>query len=255
MTEFTSSTVTIPRPTDTPRHVAIIMDGNGRWAKKRFLPRVGGHRKGVEAVREVVKACAESGVEFLTLFAFSSENWRRPPEEVSFLMQLFLKALEQEVTKLHSNGIRFKVVGDTSAFDPRIVEHIRRGEELTARNTGLTLTIAANYGGRWDILQAADRCREEDPDAPITEERLAARLALAYAPEPDLFIRTGGERRVSNFLLWQLAYTELYFTDALWPDFGAGALEEAFESFRRRERRFGRTSEQLAQGEPVSRAL
>src|SRR6185369_10317377 len=182
-------------------------------AKKRFLPRVGGHRKGVEAVREVVKACAESGVEFLTLFAFSSENWRRPPEEVSFLMQLFLKALEQEVTKLHSNDIRFKVVGDTSAFDPRIVEHIRRGEELTARNAGLTLTIAANYGGRWDILQAANRCREEDPDAPITEERLAARLALAYAPEPDLFIRTGGERRVSNFLLWDPAYTELYFTD------------------------------------------
>ncbi|MGZ5033095.1 MAG: polyprenyl diphosphate synthase [Usitatibacter sp.] len=254
MPEFTSSTVVIPEPSDVPRHVAIIMDGNGRWAKKRFLPRVGGHRKGLEAVREVVKACAESGVGYLTLFAFSSENWRRPPEEVSFLMQLFMRSLEQEVGKLDSNGIRFKVAGDLSAFDPRIVELIRRGEELTASNTRLTLTVAANYGGRWDILQAADRCRQEDPAAPITEERLARFLSMSYAPEPDLFIRTGGEQRVSNFLLWQLAYSEFYFTDALWPDFGAQALEDAFASYRRRERRFGRTSEQLTQGEPVSQA-
>ncbi|MGZ5097764.1 MAG: polyprenyl diphosphate synthase [Usitatibacter sp.] len=254
MPEFTSSTVVIPEPSDVPRHVAIIMDGNGRWAKKRFLPRVGGHRKGLEAVREVVKACAESGVGYLTLFAFSSENWRRPPEEVSFLMQLFMRSLEQEVGKLDSNGIRFKVAGDLSAFDPRIVELIRRGEELTASNTRLTLTVAANYGGRWDILQAADRCRQEDPAAPITEERLARFLSMSYAPEPDLFIRTGGEQRVSNFLLWQLAYSEFYFTDALWPDFGAQALEDAFASYRRRERRFGRTSEQLIQGEPVSQA-
>jgi undecaprenyl diphosphate synthase len=249
-----SSTTSIPEVTDVPRHVAIIMDGNGRWAKKRFLPRVGGHRKGVDAVREVVKSCIEQRVEFLTLFAFSSENWRRPPEEVSFLMQLFLRSLEQEVGKLHENGIRFKVVGDIGAFDPRIVEHIRRGEALTANNTRLTLTIAANYGGRWDILQAADRCRAEDPAAPITEARLARYLSMSYAPEPDLFIRTGGEERVSNFLLWQLAYTELYFTDLLWPDFGAGALAEAFASFRRRERRFGRTSEQLATDQPVSQA-
>jgi undecaprenyl diphosphate synthase len=254
MTDFTSSTAEIPQSGDVPRHVAIIMDGNGRWAKKRFLPRVGGHRRGVEAVREVVKACIEHGVEYLTLFAFSSENWRRPPEEVSFLMQLFLRSLEQEVGKLDANGIRFKVVGDLSAFDARIVELIRRGEELTAGNKRLTLTVAANYGGRWDILQAAERCRREDPNAPVTEERLSRFLSMSYAPEPDLFIRTGGEQRVSNFLLWQLAYTELYFTDALWPDFGAAAFAEALASFRRRERRFGRTSEQLAEAEAVSQA-
>ena len=254
MSEFESSTLSIPETAEVPRHVAIIMDGNGRWAKKRFLPRVGGHRKGVEAVREVVKACMSRGVEYLTLFAFSSENWRRPKEEVTFLMQLFLRSLEQEVGKLHENGIRFKVVGDLSAFDPRIVEHIRRGEELTAGNAKLTLTIAANYGGRWDILQAANRCRAEDASSPITEARLARFLSMSYAPEPDLFIRTGGEQRVSNFLLWQLAYSEFYFTDALWPDFGAQALEEAFASYRRRERRFGRTSEQLTADEPISHA-
>ena len=255
MPEHTSSTQQIPETGNVPRHVAIIMDGNGRWAKKRFLPRVGGHRKGGDAVREAVKACIERGVEYLTLFAFSSENWRRPPEEVSFLMQLFLRSLEQEVGKLHENGIRFKVVGDIAAFDARIVEHIRRGEALTANNTRLTLTIAANYGGRWDILQAADRCRAEDPDAPITEERLSRYLSMSYAPEPDLFIRTGGEQRISNFLLWQLAYTELYFTDLLWPDFGPAALDEAIASYRRRERRFGRTSEQLAEAEPVPQAV
>jgi undecaprenyl diphosphate synthase len=254
MPEFESSTQTIPATGEVPRHVAIIMDGNGRWAKKRFLPRVGGHRKGVEAVREVVKTCAELGVEHLTLFAFSSENWRRPAEEVSFLMQLFLRSLEQEVGKLHENDIRFKVAGDLSAFDARIVELIRRGEELTAANRKLTLTIAANYGGRWDILQAAERCRSDDPTAPITEQRLTERLSMAYAPEPDLFIRTGGEQRVSNFLLWQLAYAEFYFTEALWPDFGRAALLDAFASFRRRERRFGRTSEQLRDGDPVKQA-
>jgi undecaprenyl diphosphate synthase len=252
--EFSSTTSAIPASADVPRHVAIIMDGNGRWAKKRFLPRVGGHRRGVEAVREVVKACIEHGVQYLTLFAFSSENWRRPPEEVSFLMQLFLRSLEQEVEKLDANGIRFKVAGDLSAFDSRIVELIRRGEELTAKNERLTLTIAANYGGRWDILQAAERCRREDPQAAITEERLTRHLSMSYAPEPDLFIRTGGEQRISNFLLWQLAYTEFYFTDALWPDFGAAALAEALASFRRRERRFGRTSEQLAEPEAAIQA-
>jgi undecaprenyl diphosphate synthase len=254
MNDFPSTTTAIPAAASVPRHVAIIMDGNGRWAKKRFLPRVGGHRRGVEAVREVVKACAEHGVRYLTLFAFSSENWRRPPEEVSFLMQLFLRSLEQEVGKLDANGIRFKVAGDLSAFDARIVELIRRGEELTAKNDRLTLTVAANYGGRWDILQAADRCRREDPGAPITEQRLASYLSMSYAPEPDLFIRTGGEQRISNFLLWQLAYTEFYFTDALWPDFGAAALGEALASFRRRERRFGRTSEQLVEPEPIIQA-
>ena len=252
---FDSSTQVIPGVGAVPRHVAIIMDGNGRWAKKRFLPRVGGHRRGVETVREVVKACGERGVEYLTLFAFSSENWRRPADEVKVLMQLFLRALEQEVEKLHSNGIRFKVVGDLSAFDPRIVELIRTGEELTRDNKRLTLTVAANYGGRWDILQAAERCRREDPAAPVTEDRLARFLSMSYAPEPDLFIRTGGEQRVSNFLLWQLAYTELYFTETLWPDFGAQALDEAIASYQRRERRFGRTSEQLAAAEaPASQA-
>ena len=255
MSAFESSTQVIPGVGAVPRHVAIIMDGNGRWAKKRLLPRVGGHRRGVESVREIVKACGERGIEFLTLFAFSSENWRRPAEEVRVLMQLFLRALEQEVEKLHANGIRFKVIGDLSAFDSRIVELIRTGEELTKDNKRLTLTVAANYGGRWDILQATERCRREDPAAPITEERLARFLSMAYAPEPDLFIRTGGEERVSNFLLWQLAYTELYFTETLWPDFGAQALDEAIASYQRRERRFGRTSEQLAAAEaPASKA-
>jgi len=249
---FDSSTQVIPGVGAVPRHVAIIMDGNGRWAKKRFLPRVGGHRRGVETVREVVKACGERGIEYLTLFAFSSENWRRPAEEVKVLMQLFLRALEQEVEKLHANGIRFLVVGDLSAFDPRIVELIRAGEDLTRDNKRLTLTVAANYGGRWDILQAAERCRREDPAAPVTEDRLARFLSMSYAPEPDLFIRTGGEQRVSNFLLWQLAYTELYFTEALWPDFGAQALDEAIASYQRRERRFGRTSEQLAAAEATA---
>ena len=255
MTDFSSSTQAIPEAGATPRHIAIIMDGNGRWAKKRFLPRVAGHRKGVEAVREAVKTCIERGVEYLTLFAFSSENWRRPQEEVTVLMQLFMRALEQEVGKLHNNDIRFKVVGDLSAFDQRIIELVRQGESLTRDNKRLTLTVCANYGGRWDVLQAAERCRVEDPMAPITEERLSRYLSMSYAPEPDLFIRTGGEQRISNFLLWQLAYAELYFTEALWPDFGAAALEEAFASYRRRERRFGRTSEQLAAAEaPASKA-
>jgi undecaprenyl diphosphate synthase len=249
MTDNVSSTQAIPDSGSVPRHVAIIMDGNGRWAKKRFLPRVGGHRKGVDAVREVVKACIEQGVEFLTLFAFSSENWRRPQEEVSFLMQLFLRSLEQEVGKLHENGIRFKVVGDIEAFDPRIIEHIRRGEALTASNTRLTLTIAANYGGRWDILQALNKAAAERNGRvdSIDESAIAPHLAMSYAPEPDLFIRTGGEQRISNFLLWQLAYSELYFTERLWPDFDAAALDEAIASYRTRERRFGRTSEQLEQ--------
>ena len=254
MTDFSSSTQAIPEAGSVPRHVAIIMDGNGRWAKKRFLPRVAGHRRGVEAVREAVKTCIERGVEYLTLFAFSSENWRRPQEEVTVLMQLFLRALEQEVGKLHNNDIRFKAVGDLSAFDPRIVKLIRQGEALTRDNKRLTLTVAANYGGRWDVLQAAERCRMEDPVAPFTEERLSRFLSMAYAPEPDLFIRTGGEQRVSNFLLWQLAYTELYFTEALWPDFDTAALDAAMASYRQRERRFGRTSEQIKEGEPVIQA-
>jgi len=254
MNDFVSSTAAIPPIGAIPRHVAIIMDGNGRWAKKRFLPRVAGHRRGVEAVRETVKACVQSGVQYLTLFAFSSENWRRPADEVSILMDLFLRALEQEVAKLHENEIRFKAVGDTARFPVRIRELIAAGEALTARNTRLTLTVAANYGGRRDIAQAAQRYFADHPGAaggpPLPADAFDPYLAMSYAPEPDLFIRTGGEQRISNFLLWQLAYTELYFTDLLWPDFDGAALDAAIASYRNRERRFGRTSEQVqaAQG-------
>ena len=224
------------------------MDGNGRWANKRFLPRVTGHRRGLEAVRKIVRSCAEEGVEFLTLFAFSSENWRRPKAEISFLMELFVIALQQEVAKLHKNNIRLKVIGDLSDFSTKIVELINQGLETTASNTGLTLTIAANYGGRWDILEAVNRMLADHPEkrGDYREADLAPYLALSYAPEPDLFIRTGGEQRVSNFLLWQLAYTEFFFTDELWPDFDKASLARAFESYRSRERRFGRTSDQLS---------
>jgi len=247
---FTSSTRDVPEPRNVPRHVAIIMDGNGRWAKQRMLPRVAGHRRGVEAVRAIILACVERDIEFLTLFAFSSENWRRPAEEVSILMDLFLHALEQEVAKLHANGIRFKVVGDTSMFDSRIRDLIATGEAQTAAHRRLTLTVAANYGGRWDIAQAVRRYIAAHPEIPsdkvlLAPEALEPYLAMAYAPEPDLFIRTGGEQRISNFLLWQLAYTELYFTDMLWPDFDAAALTAAIEWYAQRERRFGRTSEQV----------
>jgi undecaprenyl diphosphate synthase len=227
-----------------PRHIAIIMDGNGRWAKKRLLPRVAGHRKGLEAVRETVSNCAELGVEYLTLFAFSTENWRRPQDEVSFLMDLFLRVLESEVERLDRNRIRLKVIGSRERFAPQLAERIAAAEEKTAGNDGLTLTIAADYGGRWDILQAVNRLHAEGVET-ISEADLAGRLSMAYAPEPDLFIRTGGETRISNFLLWQLAYAELYFTDLLWPDFNRAALDAAIASFQKRERRFGRTSEQL----------
>jgi undecaprenyl diphosphate synthase len=230
-----------------PRHIAIIMDGNGRWARRRFMPRVAGHRKGVEAVRAVVSRCAERGVGYLTLFAFSSENWRRPAEEVNFLMQLFVRALEEEVVRLHENGIRLRVVGDLSRFEPRLVELIRNAESLTEGNAGLNLTIAANYGGRWDIMQACERMLQAHPEqrSGFAEQDLTPHLAMSYAPEPDLFIRTGGEQRISNFLLWQLAYTELYFTDSLWPEFNGAAIDSAITSFQQRERRFGRTSEQV----------
>jgi len=244
-----SSTIEIPETRQVPRHIAIIMDGNGRWAKQRFLPRIAGHKRGVETVRSTVRACGDLGVEYLTLFAFSSENWRRPVDEVSFLMQLFIAALEQEVGKLHKNGIRFKVIGDRSRFEPKLVQLIEDAERLTRDNDRLTLTVAANYGGRWDILQAANRMLKDRPElaAGFGESDLAPYLSLDYAPEPDLFIRTGGEQRISNFVLWQLAYSELYFTDLLWPDFDDAALDRAIASYRQRERRFGRTSEQLPQ--------
>lgn len=244
---FKSSTKAVPEVAKVPRHVAIIMDGNGRWATKRFLPRVAGHVKGVEAVRDVVEACAMRGIEYLTLFAFSSENWRRPEEEVSLLMRLFVTALEREVAKMHANNIRLKVVGDLSRFDAKLQDMIAAAERRTANNTRLTVTVCANYGGRWDIMQATGKMVAANPGVTeFTEDQLAEHLAMAYAPEPDLFIRTGGEERISNFLLWQLAYSELYFTDTYWPDFSPAALDEAINSYQARERRFGRTGDQLA---------
>jgi undecaprenyl diphosphate synthase len=248
MSLFSSSTREVPVAAAVPQHVAVIMDGNGRWAKKRFLPRVAGHAKGVELVREMVRACLERGIPFLTLFAFSSENWRRPQEEVSMLMQLFMKALDQEVDKLHRNGVRLQIVGELSAFAPQLQAMIADAEAKTASNDRLILTVAANYGGRWDIMQAVNRLAsvQRDEVAAWTEADLQPYLAMHYAPEPDLFIRTGGEQRISNFLLWQLAYTELYFTDTLWPEFDTVEFDKAIASYQRRERRFGRTSEQLA---------
>jgi undecaprenyl diphosphate synthase len=249
MTQHLSSTQSIPEVRAIPRHVAIIMDGNGRWAGKRMMPRVAGHSEGLGAVRKIVQECRLIGVEYLTIFAFSSENWRRPPEEVGFLMKLFLKSLKGEVSRLAENDIRLRLIGDLSRFDPAIQEMVQFAQEKTGACKALTLTIAANYGGRWDILQAMRRCLELNPNLQpeqVTEELLAPHLSMAYAPEPDLFIRTGGEQRVSNFLLWQLAYTELYFTDVLWPDFDEAELRKAFNWFSQRERRFGRTSAQLA---------
>ena len=233
-----------------PAHVAVIMDGNGRWAKGRGLPRVAGHRKGVERVRDMVTACAEKGVKYLTLFAFSSENWRRPVQEVQLLKELFLSALDNEIRKLHKNNVRFRVIGDTERFGEKITTRIRQSETMTQKNTSLTLTIAANYGGRWDIAQAcAELARravrgEVDPDT-ITEKSLEPFLSLAGVPEPDLFIRTGGEQRISNFLLWQLAYTEMYFTPVLWPDFDRAQFEQALVSYAGRQRRFGLTGDQI----------
>jgi undecaprenyl diphosphate synthase len=227
------------------------MDGNGRWARKRFLPRIAGHKRGVETVRELVKQCVKLNVEYLTLFAFSSENWRRPAEEVSFLMGLFMDALDREVVKLHQNNIKLIMIGDRTHFDAKLIAKIEASELLTANNSGLVLTIAANYGGRWDILQAVNKMYTVQPQlaGQYKEEDFQPYLSMSYAPEPDLFIRTGGETRISNFLLWQLAYTELYFTDTLWPDFNEEAFNLAIQSYGKRERRFGRTSEQLKKPE------
>ena len=249
MTKHISSTLVIPEVRAIPRHVCIIMDGNGRWASKRFMPRVAGHTEGLLAVKKIVQECRRLGVEYLTVFAFSSENWRRPPEEVGFLMKLFLKSLKGEVVRLAENDISLRLIGDLTRFDPAIQKMVDFSEQKTADCKGLIFTIAANYGGRWDILQAMRQCvsanRDLKPEQ-ITEDLLHPYLSMAYAPEPDLFIRTGGEQRVSNFLLWQLAYTELYFTDVLWPDFDEAQLHKAFDWFGQRERRFGRTGVQLA---------
>jgi undecaprenyl diphosphate synthase len=231
-----------------PQHIAVIMDGNGRWARKRFLPRVAGHKRGMDAVLELVKACVDHNIAYLTLFAFSSENWRRPADEVSFLMSLFIQGLKREVAKLHENNIKLVLIGDRTRFNAELIDQIELSERLTANNTGLTLSIAANYGGRWDILQAVNKMHSAMPShvGEYDEEHLASHLAMHYAPEPDLFIRTGGEKRISNFMLWQLAYTELYFTDTLWPDFDESAFNLALASYQKRERRFGRTSEQIS---------
>jgi undecaprenyl diphosphate synthase len=233
-----------------PRHVAIIMDGNGRWAQQRYLPRTAGHRAGVTAVRKVVEHCVEKGVQALTLFAFSSENWRRPQEEVSVLMDLFLSTLGRETEKLHENRVRLRVIGDRSAFSPQLQEKIAASEALTAGNSGMSLIVAANYGGRWDIVNAMRTLARQVADGSLrseelTEDLLARHVSLADLPEPDLFIRTGGDQRISNFMLWQLAYTELYFTPLLWPEFDAAAFTQALDSFAGRQRRFGYTGDQI----------
>lgn len=245
-----SSTISIPETAKIPHHLAVIMDGNGRWATKKFLPRTAGHAKGLQAVRRLVELCGKKGIKYLTLFAFSSENWRRPAEEVSMLMRLFIQTLEKEVDKLQKQGVRLRIIGDINAFEPKLQKLILQAQELTKNNNALHLTIAANYGGRWDILQAAQKAFAKNPNlindtSKLQEQDLSEHLSMAFAPEPDLFIRTGGEQRISNFLIWQLAYTELYFTDDYWPDFGAKQLDQAIEWYSNRERRFGRTSQQL----------
>jgi undecaprenyl diphosphate synthase len=233
-----------------PRHIAIIMDGNGRWAQKRFMPRAFGHQAGVKTVRKIVEYCAEQKIEVLTLFAFSSENWRRPEEEVSLLMSLFLATLQSEINKLHRNNIRLRFIGDRSAFSEDLQKMMSEGEAKTQNNTALTVVIAANYGGHWDMCQACQQVFDkmlsgELPQQAINEELIGQHLSTHGLPEPDLFIRTGGEQRVSNFMLWQLAYTEMFFTPTLWPDFDPKFLETAITSFKGRQRRFGHTGEQI----------
>ncbi|WEN16460.1 polyprenyl diphosphate synthase [Rhodanobacter sp. AS-Z3] len=234
-----------------PRHIAIVMDGNGRWAKARHRPRSFGHNAGRKAVREVIEACVREGVQALTLFAFSSENWQRPQEEVGALMSLFVRALDKEVDELHGHGVRLRFIGDLAAFEPNLRERMQAAMTRTASNSKLQVNIAVSYGGRWDIVQASRQAalavaRGELQVDDIDEARLAQWMSLAELPPLDLFIRTGGECRISNFLLWQVAYAELYFTDTLWPDFDQTCLRRAIEDYARRERRFGRTGEQVA---------
>ncbi|MCO7226500.1 polyprenyl diphosphate synthase [Pleionea sp. CnH1-48] len=232
-----------------PQHIAVIMDGNGRWAEARGKKRVQGHKEGVERARDVIQQCGKMGVKVLTLFAFSSENWKRPESEVSFLMNLFITALSREAKALNKNNVRLKVIGDVSRFDEKLQKTITKAEDLTADNSGLLLQIAANYGGQWDILNAVNTALSKREgsvaDAPLTQQELEDNLITAGAVFPDLMIRTGGEHRISNFLLWQAAYSELYFADHLWPDFGVDALMEAINDFSRRQRRFGLTGEQV----------
>lgn len=227
----------------TPHHIAIVMDGNGRWAARRFLPRVAGHRQGVESLRRCVQACSDRGVEVLTVFAFSSENWNRPPDEVSGLMGLMASALSSEVQALQRNGVRIHFIGDLSPLSPRLRGGLVEAEQATADNRRLVLNVCFNYGGRWDITQAAAKLVAQGK--PLTEGALSQAMALGHVPDPDLVIRTGGEQRLSNFLLWQAAYAELYFSDKLWPEFDEVELDRALTSFSQRERRFGMTSEQV----------
>lgn len=239
--------------TNLPKHIAIIMDGNGRWAKQRFMPRFAGHKAGVEAARKVVKLCAKRGIKVLSLFAFSSENWRRPAQEVGHLMELFITGLEREVDMLHQNNIQLRFIGDRSRFNEKLSQKIPEVEKLTSHNTGMVLVIAADYGGQWDICQAVSQLAQqieagELHSSEITPDKITAELSFADLPDPDLFIRTSGELRISNFMLWQLAYSELYFTQTLWPDFGEEELEKALTHFANRERRFGYSSEQLQEG-------
>jgi len=231
-------------PRVVPHHIAIVMDGNGRWATKRFLPRVAGHKKGLDTLRACVRHCGDLGVKVLTVFAFSSENWNRPPEEVSGLMELLAAALSREVPQLQSEGVRIHFVGDRSALSEKVRAGLEQAEALTAGNARLVFNVCFNYGGRWDIAQAAARLAARGE--PITEQGLSGAMALAHVPDPDLVIRTGGELRISNFLLWQSAYSEFYFSDKLWPEFDAAAIDAAVADYARRERRFGRTSEQVA---------
>ena len=242
------------QPADSPQHVAIIMDGNGRWARSRGLPRPAGHRASLKVVRKVVEECARRNVEYLTLFAFSSENWRRPPDEVGMLMTLFLDALEREVADLHRNGVRLRFMGNRELLGASLAQRMADAESLTVGNKGLVLMVALAYGGRWDITQACRSIAVEVAAGTLAagdigEAHVAARLALAGMPEPDLLIRTGGERRISNFLLWNLAYTEMYFSDVLWPEFSTQHLDAACDFFAQRERRFGKTSAQLAKAD------
>lgn len=227
-----------------PNHIAIVMDGNGRWATKRFLPRLAGHKQGVNSLKRCVKACAVRGVSVLTVFAFSSENWQRPADEVSGLMDLLVMAIASEVQQLKRDGVRLRFVGDRSGLSEKVVAGLAQAEADTKGNKRLTLNVCFNYGGRWDIVQAAESLRVLGK--PVTEESLGAAMAMAHVPDPDLFIRTGGEQRISNFLLWQSAYSEFYFSDNLWPEFDEAALDLAIEAYQRRERRFGKTSGQLS---------
>ena len=228
---------------NVPHHIAIVMDGNGRWASKRFLPRIVGHKQGVDSLRRCAKACENSGIGVLTVFAFSSENWNRPAEEVSGLMDLFAMALGREVPQLNSDGVRLYFVGERSNLSKKVIAGIEQAELATAGNTRLILNVCFNYGGRWDIVQAAAKLAEQGQ--PVTEQNLNQVMALAHVPDPDLVIRTGGESRISNFLLWQTAYSEFFFSDKLWPEFDEAALDEAIQAFSRRERRYGKTSDQL----------